>query len=213
MEKSNENNKKSGSLVVEASIIFPIVILVIFIVIYICFALYQQTYLQTIANKAVELGASSWSSSLEFKGNFIDIVSMEKFEEPSLYWRIYDDNRDTKIEVIENYVKKRLGKQSSIMLKNQSNTTVQVEFKKRLMNDALQVKIEKNLATPFDKIKRLLGLREGMYIRVEANSSIKDTAEFIRNTDFVFSTIEEIETEDKFNNLMEKIKKVILNFL
>lgn len=211
--KDTDEYKSRGSFVVEGAIVIPVVIFVVFLVMYICFVLYHQVFLQTLANEAAEKGASSWSSEVEFNGTFINDIPIEKLDKSGLYWRTFDTNKDIKLRTIDRYIREKLHSSNVLEKKNLSNIKTQIRLKNHIVNKKLEVVITEELNTPFDKVKKLLGLKEGMSITASAEAVIEDSSEFIRSTDFILDSIEEFSSSNKFKGIMEKIKKVISNFL
>ncbi len=209
MTKSVLKKESRGSLVIEAAIIFPIVIFIIFFVMYICFLLYQMSSLQIIANQAAEKGAEGWNNSLEFKASFINVL--DKDIENNLYRTIYDYSKEAKLETIDKYIRKEL----RIDDKNAysaGRSNIEVKLKNHFGYKSLIVEVSKEIKTPFDEIVKIFGLKDGFNISVKSQSVIDNNTEFIRNTDFILDIADEIDTDNKINNFMNKMKKVIGSF-
>lgn len=225
LKRLTSKTNEKGSLVVEAAIVFPIVILAVFLVMYICYALYLQTHLQSIANETAEMGSSSWGSTLEFRESFKGDVSVDNIKNQGLYWRISDANEDIKCDIMEAYIYKKLVKSKKIIkdknkpmeaTKTNKDIHIEVDLKNYIIYKKVIVNVEKTITTPFDQVKNLFGLKKGLTLNVQAESVIDDPTELIRNTDFATDMFEEVGGSEKSNdikNMMGKIKKFITDFL
>ncbi|CAM2982171.1 TadE family protein [Paenibacillus sediminis] len=76
-----------GSFSLEASLVFPIVLLVTFTLLFFCVYMYQNAILVQVASSAAERAAYSWDNSHKDARN----GSFAKGEYDSLYWRLSDD--------------------------------------------------------------------------------------------------------------------------
>ena len=209
MTKPVFKKESRGSLVIEAAIIFFFVFFIIFFVMYICFLLYQMSSLQIIANQAAEKGAESWNNSLEFKAAFRNVL--DKDIENNLYQTIYDYSKEAKLETIDKYIRKEL-KIDDKNAYNAGRNNIKVKLKNHFGYKSLVVEVSKEITTPFDEIVKIFGLKDGFNISVKSQSVIDNNAEFIRNTDFILDIGDEIDTDNKINNFMNKMKKVIGSF-
>ncbi len=225
MQKPFIKSNNKGSFVVEASIVFPIVVFVVFLVIYICFVLYQQVCLQAVANEAAQLGSANWNNIILFKSSFADVVSIDELNDDNsgLYWRILDPNKDFKIEIINEYLEQKLkiNEQSEdgdlekniyMDVKSKDNIEINVKLDDFFVHKELIVQISKNFKTPFDKFKEIFGFKEGFCITVQAQSVINEPTELIRNTDFIFDIVDEIDENNNIQKTMSKIKSAIDRF-
>ncbi|MDO7907297.1 TadE/TadG family type IV pilus assembly protein [Paenibacillus sp. JX-17] len=81
------NGGEDGSFSLEASLVFPIVLLTLFLLMFFCVYLYQQAILMQTAAMSSEQAAYSWDNShKEPQTGFF-----KEGQYDSLYWRLYDD--------------------------------------------------------------------------------------------------------------------------
>ncbi|WP_025678156.1 TadE/TadG family type IV pilus assembly protein [Paenibacillus massiliensis] len=78
---------EEGSFSLEASLVFPIIMLIIFILLFFCLYLYQKSILIQVAATASERAAYSWDNSYKLPTN----GAVEEGKRDPLYWRMTDD--------------------------------------------------------------------------------------------------------------------------
>jgi hypothetical protein len=78
---------EEGSFSLEASLVMPVILLLIFVMLFFCIYLYQKTILVQLSSTASERSTYSWDNSYK------DPVhgAFEQGERDSLYWRLKDD--------------------------------------------------------------------------------------------------------------------------
>ncbi|OAZ42171.1 TadE family protein [Paenibacillus polymyxa] len=79
--------KEDGSFSLEASLVFPILLLVIFIMLFFCLYIYQKSILVQVASTASERAAYSWDNSFKEPRT----GAFAQGQRDSLYWRLKDD--------------------------------------------------------------------------------------------------------------------------
>lgn len=79
--------EEGGSFALEASLVMPMILLIIFVLLFFCIYLYQKTILMQLSATASERAAYSWDNSHK------DPVhgAYAQGERDSLYWRLKDD--------------------------------------------------------------------------------------------------------------------------
>lgn len=79
--------KEDGSFSLEASLVFPTLLLIIFVMLFFCLYIYQKSILIQVASTASERAAYSWDNSFRdpHTGAFT------QGQRDSLYWRLKDD--------------------------------------------------------------------------------------------------------------------------
>ncbi|HOQ01203.1 MAG TPA: pilus assembly protein [Acetivibrio clariflavus] len=206
---------KRGSTTVEAALIFPIVFLSIITLVYITIFLYEQAYLKSLADRAVERGAAIWKNPES--DMYISLVKLEHFKDNDLYWKVFDYKEESKKKKVENYIGNSL-KQYSIFQsgdkknpKNNVDIQFDVEVKNYLVYKKLTVTVKKNIKLPVGNILNIFGLENTVSIQAKSEALINDPAEFIRNTDFAIDLVKRID--NLTGNNLEKIIDKINNFL
>ncbi|MDI3477149.1 MAG: hypothetical protein PWQ59_674 [Thermoanaerobacterium sp.] len=182
--KNNTCNK--GSLSVEASLVFPIVIFVMIAVIYICLLLYQNVLLQVVVDKAVERAAANMNEMKIVKSLDTGEIHSEDLKYLELYRRFFHTVQE---EVIKKYAQEELRKYN--LLDTYSPEEIKVKEVNYIIYKKLTVEIRAKYKIPVDNIKKMLGIDEGYTVKIMSSSSDKDPAELIRNTDFIMDFINE----------------------
>jgi hypothetical protein len=79
--------KEEGSFSLEASLVFPILLLVIFVMLFFCLYIYQKAILVQVASTTSERAAYSWDNSFKEPRT----GAFTQGQRDSLYWRLKDD--------------------------------------------------------------------------------------------------------------------------
>ena len=205
-----------GSIVVEASLIFPIVFLIVVAVIYFCLIIYQKAYIQSLADIAVERGAAGWNNPT--KDMSTGGVSKANMNSGGLYWRLIDFRVKDKEERVKEYIKTRLN--GHAVLGFSSPPEVNVKMYDYIAYKVLEISINVRYKIPVGKVLKMFGLSEHYEVSVKSSAVINEPAEFIRNTDFVLNLEKEFEKshpayQNAANNIrvsMDNIKAKIDKF-
>jgi len=199
--------EETGSAqVVEMTLIFPFVVLVIAFLLYTGSYILQSvniyTYTQQIAVSASKEIAfpgydklyegSPITSHVDFNwpGGYcpqkalIDLIMSE--HKPYRYWtdKSLDQSRITELE--DNLEKLIAG--TSFLF--QSSTTCDISISNNIINQKVSVHVTRKLNMP--PLMKLLGLNDNTYIDVTATAVSSDAPELIRNTDFVIDITNEL---------------------
>ncbi|WP_179031864.1 TadE/TadG family type IV pilus assembly protein [Paenibacillus kribbensis] len=79
--------KEDGSFSLEASLVFPVLLLIIFVMLFFCLYIYQKSILVQVASTASERAAYSWDNSFRDPRT----GAFTQGQRDSLYWRLKDD--------------------------------------------------------------------------------------------------------------------------
>lgn len=217
MKNNFFHSHKRGSMTVEASIIVPTMIISLILVIYICLFLYQQTYLQSVANSAAERGASTWNNMS--KDMYIEYIDKNEIENTSLYWRLPEafssDDKKKKLERVTGFVESNVSKYSLFDKKNGAmnseynyrNLSVDCSISDYIIYKKLEVKVSEEYKIPFKNLLGAFGLNGSITLSAKSEAVIDDPVEFVRNTDFVIDSIREIDdkTGGKLEGVLDKV--------
>lgn len=205
-----------GSITVEASIIVPLVILAIAAAIYIGLLLYQRALVQSAAEQAAEAGAIAWSTgTFELRTGKPMEDSFEKF---ALYRRLFDSEKESRLESIEQYALSAAGHHEIVRA---VNTDVQAVIKDYVVCRKIEVTIRKEYNLPFGKFLKLFGGSNVFEITVKVVSALDEPAELIRTTDFIIDIEKKLEKQfpelndigDKTRNVLNEIKDKLDEFM
>lgn len=198
---------QKGSMVVEASIVVPIIILAVIAILYICILLYQKAIMQSLADKAAELGAAAWSSgSSDFETGRLRIDELGKV---GLYWRIFDLQSENKKSRVWNFVESKLAVKNVFQ---GFDPEVDIELKDYILYKKLVVTIRRNYPIPLGKLLEVFGFQRYYTVSVRSEAVIKEPVEFIMNTDFILDTERELEAKyPELKDLGDKTRELISN--
>lgn len=189
-----------GSITIEASLIFPFILLILMITIYIIIYAHEMACLQSLANSAV----------LEIQKYYQDSNYSDRIER-NLY---FDGLSEEAIsEHVINLVNQ--GAKEQLLIKDRESLQVEIKKQSYLIYQKFELSIKKDVSIP---IKRL-----DNWINISCNSSIPMKAvvktkyfqptECIRGMDFVDDLTSEIEVvkpiKSKYNSILEKIENTI----
>jgi hypothetical protein len=197
-------NNNEGSFTVEATLVFSTVLIAIMVLIYICMMLYRQSYVQTIADRAAGRGAEVWSSP--YKDMFMAQITTDKMEDPNLYWRIIDNDKDVKKSKIEKYIEYML--KSDVVFGQAKDLKINADIcSDYIIYKKLRVTVSAKYKTPAGSLLKMVGLGEYVTVTAKSEAVIDEPSEFIRNTDFVVDTAVEVnyKTGNKAGNAISKI--------
>lgn len=189
--------KQNGSITVEAALIFPCIFFCIIVVMFIGIFLYQQTLLQSLANRAVERGATTWDNP--YKDIETGRVKLKDISNGGLYWRQVDFYKNDKEENLNKYINERMNNYS--ILKGIYQVT-DVYIENCIAYKKLIVKVEASYENSAWKIFRFVqgssgeGNDEDFKVKVKTEAIINEPVEFIRNTDFIINLVEDLEEEN-----------------
>jgi len=169
-----------GSLTVEASLVFPIVVLAIAMVIFITFLMYQDTYTETSVNLATERSVNvSENINVEIATGRISAVNLEK----SLYFNPLSEDKKN---IIEAYL---YGKLNTFNILTPQSRTMEVTSVDHLIYQTMEIKVTENYSLPAGRIFDLIGLNDGITRTAQAQVTINEPEEMIRNIDLIMQIL------------------------
>lgn len=171
-KKENE-----GSFTLEASIIFPMLLIIVLLFVFFSLVIYEKVTLQYKANQIASRMAQTWrSSTMDVQTGELNKSDYVINNGDGLYWRITSNNGFNKfgLNLSDNGVvtkkKERVGKYSE-----------NVTFKNGLFEQEIIVSLDKDLALP-NVISDIFGISK---VGATARHPVVDQTEMIRNTDFI----------------------------
>lgn len=191
---------KKGSLTLQASLVFVVLILSVITIICICMLLYQKVYVQSVADLAIKAGAAAWNNSE--KNMTLGRVSKKSLKEGGLYWRLFDAKSSGKKKILKQYIQNRLNAFNLFKPVNSIN----IEVKDGIFYKKLMISIKNTYDIPFGSLVRIFGINEKYTFEVKSEAVINEPIEFIRNTDFVLDIEKEFET--KYPEYGEAVKRI-----
>lgn len=205
----NFANKQSGSVVVEASLVLPIIFFCIVALLYFALLLYQTAYLQSLADRAVEAGKRMWENAE--KDLATGYVAKGDLNKEGLYWNLTDLKKDDKIDKLETYIEdKGLNEEEGFNvlqgLEGGGKNIVEVRLTDYGIYKKLTVTVESYCRIPLGGMLKAFGINDFHKVEAEASSVLSDPPGLIRNIDFLFEV--EGELEEKYPVLEERADQI-----
>ncbi|MEN8908263.1 MAG: pilus assembly protein TadE [Clostridiales bacterium] len=198
---------KEGSMTIEMTIVFPIIMFIIIVFVYAILFLYQTANAQSVANKTAQHGTSAWN--LVDRDMYIGKVYQEDFKDNDPYGRILSIGESDRIEKIKTYAYTILG-QYNVLAKNnkdgkinKTKGAVEVEIANNIVTKKISVTIRQPTKIPIGGILKMFGVNQNTFAaKGYAEATINDPSEFIRNTDF---TADMVKKTEKGKGIIEKV--------
>ncbi|WP_280772015.1 TadE/TadG family type IV pilus assembly protein [Salipaludibacillus daqingensis] len=168
----------SGSFTIEASMLFPMILIITFLLIFFSIVIYHKAMLQFEANRIADEMAYTWNNSSKDArtGEFNEYTTDN---DDGLYWRIADNH------FLEQFGIPRLGGESALVQTKTSRFTsnyeVEVQFQNQLLGNQIEVTIQQPVPLP-SGFTDVFGLS---VLHGNSTRTITEPTELIRNTDFV----------------------------
>ncbi|MEK3908757.1 MULTISPECIES: TadE/TadG family type IV pilus assembly protein [Oceanobacillus] len=204
MKKYLKRIKKDehGAFTIEASVIFPILLLLTLSFIFFALVIYQQSVLHYSANTVAERLAFVWDNS----DKDIDTGEFDKYTTfpggDGLYWRLTSDQYLSQfgIDIFSkgnatvqigsggggSLPQQKLGRATTDILP--PGATGEVQYNNGLAGSEIVVKLRSPLNLP-SSLSSLFGINE---IEAEASHVVTEPTEFIRTTDLVMYAVKSI---------------------
>ncbi|WP_102272017.1 TadE/TadG family type IV pilus assembly protein [Cytobacillus massiliigabonensis] len=197
-----------GNFTIEASMIFPMLLLITLSLVFFSLVIYYKSILQFDANRIADNIAFTWSnSSKDVETGEFDTYTTDL--DDGLYWRLTSNN------FLEQFGIK--GDNDSALVEKKERQELiaeipgpidgEVEFKNGLLGSKVVVTLQQPLYLP-GVVKKLFGLD---FMEAKATRSFNEPVEFIRMTDFVAYFVKDIKEYGgyitDFKNKSKKKKK------
>ncbi len=197
----------SGMVIVEATIVFPVMFLVIFLMIFAGNAYMQKCRVEAIVNKMSLDGAAYCADPML---DDIEGGSIPNYNDVDIrpYRYLLGGMSDIEAD-IEAKVNSKFNSLSTGLFSNMkpSSALVTVQYNNGFIYSTFSVDIEYKIRIPV----RLLGASDYISMKVfsHANMPVSDSSEFIRNVDMVEDYMEKYGVTEKINEMVEKVKEWI----
>ncbi|MGV8146184.1 MAG: TadE family protein [Alkaliphilus sp.] len=189
IERELKKELEKGSLTVELSLLLPIVILAIALTIFIALFLYQQVYVTSVANSAVNRGAM-------FLNNPDMDIETGRVSENELCTYLYS------VFAMTYEVEEKIKEYINIMLDEYAllpcmERKIKIEYTNHFVYRRLHITIESRYDMPSFLSARFLGLGDGLVMIAQAEARINEPEQFIRDVDFLRDKINSLQSGDK----------------
>lgn len=201
-----------GALIVEATIVFPVCLIVILMLLYLGNVYYQKSRIEAIVVEAALDGAAYCADPL-----LRAIESSEGHQVPALGTVDYEPYRylggllggmNPIAESVSTLITSRIGGMNTGLFSGMKPTgyqnNLQVEYKSSFIASSISVDLEYKIELPI----RLLGDRENLSMKFQTHTevSVGDTPEFIRNVNMVDDILEVTGVKEKMTEMIEKFR-------
>lgn len=207
MQKIRKKIKsENGALIVEASIVFPVMFFVIFFLIYVGNAYTQKCRIEEMVTRSVLEGAAHCADPML---SSIEAGVIPGFHDVNLqpYRYIFGGMGDTKAAVEQQIEDNLIHMDSGFFTQMQpKDVDVTVSFKNVFIYATFAADVDYKIKIPF----RLLGMSDFMYMKFTSHTEVpvSDVPEFIRNVDLVEDYVERAtgnSFSESLDNLVEKV--------
>lgn len=206
VNKEKIKRNESGMVIVEATIVFPVMFLAIFFMIFMGNAYLQKARIESLVNRMAVEGAARcvdpMLTTIEEKGE------VPKFGDyHSKPYRYLIGNMDNVVTDIESDTKKELKKLSSGLFSGMkpifTDTDLNVNYNSNFIYSTFSIDLDYKIQMPV----RLLGERDNYMIHFSAYNElpVTDSPDFIQNTDFVEDLLERAGFMDSINDVLNKV--------
>lgn len=216
-------NEKGAATIVEASIVMPIVFIIVCFLFIMGYYQLEIATLQSRADRVADVAGrimvqSGYTKYGEVETNKIDFEAINGFDtglikeiyrdlDPYRYWGIgekkIDGSANTKLE---NIMKKKAYFDS-----NASITSVKIQPKLGILSNKVEVVVNSKVELP--KFFNFLGLPTEINKEFTTVAFVSDSSEFLRNTDIVFDLGDFLAKKCKVSdNAKDVINKIIEQF-
>lgn len=212
---TDDLKKQEGSVIVEASIVFPVMFLVLFFIIYFGNMYYQISQVDNMAMSYAIKGAQSVADPFHYEMETEGRVPFNDKVEPYRY--ILGEINGASIDTLETKIQEEIKEEFNTKLisffKNMNPTidgNVDAEFNNYVLYGTFHVEIKYSIPFPL----RLWGSNniKIAHLSSKAEVSVNDTTEFVRNTDMILDIFEVTAAGQRIQSYFEKINEFISQF-
>ena len=201
-----KNKNERGSVIVEASIVFPVMFLVIFFMIFAGNAYLQKCRVEAIINQCAIDGASYCADP---QLQYVEGGSIPSVENIEVYpYRFFSSTGVGDVEdQMEALIEDRVSNMSSGLFSGMKPTgfTVQANYSSGILYATFSVDASYKIRIPV----RLLGETENMHLDVTTHVEmpVSDSTELIRNIDMIWDYMEKYGVAEKIEEMVTAAKE------
>jgi hypothetical protein len=196
-----------GSFTLEASLIFPMILLTTFTLIFLSIYVYEKATLYYTASKAVDRAAYMWinkHAKITVDDEFIEsvgvfekkgaLINVPKKELSDLYWRISNDGSAT---FILNGAEEYSTDSNSLVIQKLTRVANTIPFTQGEIKYSNKFGLSKKVSITLEKQLKLPSVVEYLIrtnnVKVQASANVGESVEFIRNVDLIRNLIGKIK--------------------
>ncbi len=202
-------HSQMGVMTVEYAIIFPFVILIVMLLIYLGMIYYQQALLQSVVSKNTQDWAFLWGYDAQKIQPGEGILNREGYGSEGLYWQVFSGAKQKK-EIISNAILEEYTEKS--LLKSNRKIQVAVIYENYVIFHQVGVKAVAIYPMPMKGLFRAFGLPGDITLQASSETTVHDPREFIQNVDLLLQFYEESGAKEwvmeKCKPLTDSLKKL-----
>ena len=208
MKRTEDDNKKEyGALIVEASIVFPVMFLVIFFMIFVGNAYLQKCRIEKIVTEYAIKGAAYCGDPFltDLTKETPEIDSVDNFNAQPYVMLFTSDLKDIETD-IKNELKAELDNIDTGLFSNMKPKVSDpvVDFDSKFIYSTFSIDVDCTVTIPI----RLLGQKEYTLFKISNHTEmpVQDVPEFIRNVDMAEDYLESTGLKEKITDALNKVK-------
>ena len=207
-----KNKTESGMVIVEATIVFPVMFLIIFLMLFAGNAYLQKCRIEALVNSyTIEAAAYCADPLVDSAKNstFPSVADLNVYP-----YRYFDPNGVGDIEDdTKRQLEQKIDEMSSGLFSNMKPTSrvVDVNYNNGFIYSTVSVDVDCKIEIPV----RLLGMDDYIALNVSTHSDapVSDTTELIRNIDMIEDYMEKTGVKDKLEETKTKAKNSLTNMM
>jgi hypothetical protein len=198
--------KEEGMLIVEATVVFPVMFLVIFVLLFTGNAYMQKCRVESVIQDMAVKGASYCADPLLSTVEAGSVPTSSKDVEVEPY-RYLIGGMDSKEEQIKTTLQSRLSNISTGLFDNMKPSVQinSVKYSGSILYSSFEVEVVYKIKIPI----RLLGESENLALSVQTHDEVpvEDVPEFIRNVNMVEDYMDSTGVTDKITKMIDAVKE------
>lgn len=208
---NNFIKNKKGIYTIETALVFLVSFTVVLMLIAVSQILYEQVRINAIAQDAAERGALVYT--VESKDMYTGRIGEGNFDNENVYWRLFDvgTEQNERKQKIKKYINTKLNAYK-LNKNTYTDDNINIKFTNYFLYKRISVEIKVEYNVPFGGLLALI-IDNPYQLNAYAEASVSDTAEMIRNTDFIMDILDSNETIsnaiDKYQNNIDKLTNII----
>lgn len=202
--------KNDGYMTIEMIMIFPVIFFSLLLILFMGIVLYQEVNLQSLAVRASEQGAVTYSSRVSDLTTNIKILEDFKKRDPYRNLPLMDQGKKAEyIALINTYVDTYMGNQNLLLSGEGKNAGSYAEMQDYLLVKRVKVNIQTDYHSPVDAIAEMFGQKGVFNVNTTAVSAVVDAPEFVRNADIVTDVVKQTKVFGTVENGYNKIREAV----
>lgn len=207
-------NENGAAQILEASIVFPVMFIILFFLIYMGNVHYQKAQIEAVVTEAAIKGAGYCADpilqTIKEKNGIPTISSLKTEPYRYIFGGMNDIEKKIGSEVADTIQKSTLTFFSNMSPKLTTKASDIAKFNNYVIYSTFSVEVKYQIQFPI----RFLGEKTPPMIQItsRAEMPVNDVAEFIRNTDMVLDVFHGTKLGQSISNLFGKINDFISSF-